>query len=181
MRKNTSLARFLLPAAALGVGAYLLWPRRASAAVRPPVAPPGPAIEPLPQPVPGRKTRPDPQFFTPEFGEGRALRAMRVRTAPATTVPEIPRAALQPGDTVVIWQKGIAPGDEEGGVWWEIVAPSGDRGFVRAVDRAGTQNFVTLRETTRPLPASPARTAGRAPFLRGGGFYDRYDAGRGHY
>ena len=45
-----SLARFLLPAAALGIGAYLLWPKPASAAVLPPT-PPGPAPGP-PNPLP---------------------------------------------------------------------------------------------------------------------------------
>ena len=146
------LARFLLPAAALGIGAYLLWPRTAAAAVLPPPGPaPGPP-NPLPPPPAGRKTRPDAQFFTPEFGEGRALTALKVRTAPATTSPEIPRAALQAGDAVVIWQKGIAPGDNQGGTWWEIVTPSGDRGFARGVDAAGTTNFTTVRETTRRPP-----------------------------
>ena len=163
------LARFLLPAAALGIGAYLLWPKTAEA--RPQIAPlpPGPAPgppNPLPPPPAGRKTRPDAQFFTPEFGEGRALTAMKVRTAPATTSPEIPRAALQAGDTVVIWQKGIAPGDNQGGMWWEIVTPSGDRGFARGVDAAGTTNFTTVRETTRRPPGTPG-TAGFAPSIAG--------------
>ena len=45
-----SIARFLLPVAALGIGAYLLWPKTASAAVLPPPAP-GPAPSP-PNPLP---------------------------------------------------------------------------------------------------------------------------------
>lgn len=43
------VARFLLPAAALGIGAYLLWPKKANAAVLPPS--PGP-IPPSPNPLP---------------------------------------------------------------------------------------------------------------------------------
>ena len=44
------IARFLLPAAALGIGAYLLWPKTAAAAVLPPPGPaPGPP-NPLPPP-----------------------------------------------------------------------------------------------------------------------------------
>ena len=55
-RSGGSLARFLLPVAALGIGAYLLWPRTASAAVLPPPAPgpaPGPPNPLPPPPAPG--------------------------------------------------------------------------------------------------------------------------------
>ena len=49
---SSGLARFLLPAAAIGIGAYLLWPKRAYAG--PPLPAPPPSPTPLPPPpVPG--------------------------------------------------------------------------------------------------------------------------------
>lgn len=52
---GSGIARYLLPAAALGIGAYLFWPKTANAALPPspgPIPPPSPNPLP-PPPVPG--------------------------------------------------------------------------------------------------------------------------------
>lgn len=171
---STSKKKFpILPvaAAAAVVAAVLFWPSDSNAApggnggrpVTPPIVPPGGG---------GRKTRPD--VFPPGSGEGRAIPNAQggnlIRTGPGTNTPLVTGGApggqpkstaegdrhLRPGDTFAIVRKDIPPQDGQGGSWWEVVAPSGLRGFSRGVDpTTGQPNFQTIREPA-PVPNAVA-------------------------
>lgn len=120
---------------------------------------------PLPPPIPnpGRKTRPDPNQYPPGSGDAitkpNAQNGMLIRTTPDSQPGEGPGGAngktnlaapegdlhLRPGDHLVVLRTGVAAEDNRGGQWWEVIAPSGTRGYTRAIDPAGVENFTLVR------------------------------------
>ena len=171
-RSGGGLARFLLPAAALGIGAYLLWPKRADAAVLPPPEP-APSPFPLPPPpVPSSAVTIEPVADAPLVegtSRGRIVGGtdITVRNGPADNATIVSR--LPQGAGVAIMIAPLAPPTP--------LAPQG-RLLVRTA--RGKEGYVAAQYILAD-DARPARTAGWASNARVPGFYNYYDSGRGHY
>ena len=115
-----------------------------------PLPTPPTEMTPMPPRPTGRQAPPGP----PGHGLGMAIPnpygGNVIRTGPGTNHPLAAPAGdrhLRPGDMFVILRKGLSSTDGQGGWWWEVISPSGTRGFTRAVDpTTGQDNFQTISE-----------------------------------
>ena len=167
--RGGSLARFLLPAAALGIGAYLLWPRTASAAVLPPPAPPGPAPGP-PNPLPpppapgGGGITIEPLADAPLTGgtsRGRITGSdVVVRNGFSDTSPVVSRLPLNAGVAVMIGPP--AP-----------PTPNAPQGRIRVRTARGAEGYVAIADASgkRLITVEPG-APGTAGWARMPGFYN---------
>ena len=148
-----SLARFLLPAAALGIGAYLLWPKTASAAILPPPDPaPGPPNPLPPPPAPGIGIEPVADApLTGGTSRGRITRNdVVVRNGFSDTSPVLARLPLNAGVAVMIGPP--AP-----------PTPNAPQGRIRVRTARGAEGYVAaqfVRIDAQPSPGTAGWAAG---------------------
>lgn len=189
-KKGSALLKYGIPIAVAG-GALLLLTRSASAAT-PPKPSPNPNPNPnVPPPTPGRAKEPPGGF---PAGSGRATvlplcppgdaacqAGLLVHTAPtvasrliAGTGPSDPSNVLPTslhaltGDRIAVVRQGISDGT--GREWWEVVTPTGGRGFVSA-HGPGEPKDANFRDVVPPTPPATAGLVGalrqhRATLLR---------------
>ena len=149
--RGGSLARFLLPVAALGIGAYLLWPRTASAAVLPPPgtapSPPNP-LPPPPPPPSGGGISIEPVADAPLTGgtsRGRITGSdVVVRNGFSDTSPVVSRLPLNAGVAVMIGPP--AP-----------PTPNAPQGRIRVRTARGAEGYVAaqfVRIDAQPAPGT---------------------------
>ena len=152
-----SLARFLLPAAALGIGAYLLWPRTASAAVLPPPGPaPGPPNPLPPPPAPGISIEPVADApLTGGTSRGRITGSdVVVRNGFSDTSPVVARLPLNAGVAVMIGPP--AP-----------PTPNAPQGRIRVRTARGAEGYVAAQFVRIDAQPSPGTAGWAARWGRG--------------
>lgn len=141
------LAKYILPAAAVGVVAYLLWPKTAKAATAPTPTPPDP-----------NPTPPNPTPFPPGATLGKIAVAgfpgMNVRSRPSPagdlrtslpngTVFQMTDPLSVQGYADYIPEEGLTPSPNNR--WAAIRTANGVTGYLRAIGPAGEMNIQLVR------------------------------------
>lgn len=133
---GNNLARYLLPVAALGIGAYLLWPKTANAALPPSPAPgpaPGPpnALPPPPRPSNVEPVADAP--LTPGTSRGRITGSdVLVRSSYTDNAPVLSSLPLNAGVAVLIGPPGPA-------------TPNAPKGRLKVRTARGVEGYVATQ------------------------------------
>ena len=151
---TSGLARFLLPAAAIGIGAYLLWPKRANAAPSP-LPNPNPIQPPPPQIPSGSAVEP---VADAPLGEGTSRGRITgsnvlVRNGPNDNSPVVSTLPRNAGVAVMI--APLTP-----------PTPNAPQGRVLVRTARGAQGYVAAEYVRVDAPSAPVSAADAA---RGGG------------
>lgn len=177
------LAKYILPAAAVGVVAYLLWPKTAKAATSTgPTPPTPPDVRPPPPPPPP----PPPQPFPPGATLGKIAVAgfpgMNVRSRPSPSgalVTSLPNGTVfqmtdplsVQGYADYIPEEGLTPSPNNR--WAAIRTANGVTGYLRAIGPAGEMNIQLVRAgdiaSQMPMGEAPPPPAGGYPGARSAG------------